>query len=186
MIYPIVAYGHPILKKKAAEISPDYPDLKQLVEDMFETMYHSEGVGLAAPQINLSIRLFVVDADDFKEKYPEGEGFKRAFVNPQIIEEDGENWFFNEGCLSVPGIHEDVARKKRVHLKYQDVDFNEHDEWFDGICARVIQHEYDHLEGKVFTDRLSSINKLLIKKKLNEILSGKVEHSYKMIFGKGK
>ena len=103
-----------------------------------------------------------------------------------IIEEDGENWFFNEGCLSVPGIHEDVARKKRVHLKYQDVDFNEHDEWFDGICARVIQHEYDHLEGKVFTDRLSSINKLLIKKKLNEILSGKVEHSYKMIFGKGK
>lgn len=184
MIYPIVAYGHPVLKKKAAPITADYENLKQLIDDMFETMYYSEGVGLAAPQINKSIRLFVIDADPFKEKYPEGAGFKRVFINAEILEEDGDSWFFNEGCLSVPGIHEDVARKSRIHIKYYDSDFVEHDEWLEGICARVVQHEYDHLEGKVFTDRLSSISKMLIKRKLNDILSGRVEHSYKMIFSK--
>lgn len=184
MIYPIVAYGHPVLKKKAAPITADYENLKQLIDDMFETMYYSEGVGLAAPQINKSIRLFVIDADPFKEKYPEGAGFKRVFINAEILEEDGDSWFFNEGCLSVPGIHEDVARKSRIHIKYYDADFVEHDEWLEGICARVVQHEYDHLEGKVFTDRLSSISKMLIKRKLNDILSGRVEHSYKMIFSK--
>lgn len=184
MIYPIVAYGHPVLKKKAAPITADYENLKQLIDDMFETMYYSEGVGLAAPQINKSIRLFVIDADPFKEKYPEGAGFKRVFINAEILEEDGDSWFFNEGCLSVPGIHEDVARKSRIHIKYYGADFVEHDEWLEGICARVVQHEYDHLEGKVFTDRLSSISKMLIKRKLNDILSGRVEHSYKMIFSK--
>lgn len=184
MIYPIVAYGHPVLKKKAAPITADYENLKQLIDDMFETMYYSEGVGLAAPQINKSIRLFVIDADPFKEKYPEGAGFKRVFINAEILEEDGDSWFFNEGCLSVPGIHEDVARKSKIHIKYYDADFVEHDEWLEGICARVVQHEYDHLEGKVFTDRLSSISKMLIKRKLNDILSGRVEHSYKMIFSK--
>ena len=184
MIYPIVAYGHSVLKKKAAPITADYENLKQLIDDMFETMYYSEGVGLAAPQINKSIRLFVIDADPFKEKYPEGAGFKRVFINAEILEEDGDSWFFNEGCLSVPGIHEDVARKSRIHIKYYDADFVEHDEWLEGICARVVQHEYDHLEGKVFTDRLSSISKMLIKRKLNDILSGRVEHSYKMIFSK--
>lgn len=184
MIYPIVAYGHPVLKKKAAPITADYENLKQLIDDMFETMYHSEGVGLAAPQINKSIRLFVIDADPFKEKYPEGAGFKRVFINAEIIEEDGDSWFFNEGCLSVPGVHEDVARKSKIHIKYYDADFVEHDEWLEGICARVVQHEYDHLEGKVFTDRLSSISKMLVKRKLNDILSGRVEHSYKMIFSK--
>lgn len=184
MIYPIVAYGHPVLKKKAAPITADYENLKQLIDDMFETMYYSEGVGLAAPQINKSIRLIVIDADPFKEKYPEGAGFKRVFINAEILEEDGDSWFFNEGCLSVPGIHEDVARKSRIHIKYYDADFVEHDEWLEGIRARVVQHEYDHLEGKVFTDRLSSISKMLIKRKLNDILSGRVEHSYKMIFSK--
>ena len=184
MIYPIVAYGSSILKKKAQPITPDYPNLRQLIDDMFETMYNSDGVGLAAPQINLSIRVMVVDADAFKDTYPEAAGFKRAFINPEILEEDGETWFFNEGCLSVPGIHQDVARKQRVHLKYVDEDFVEHTEWFDGACARVIQHEYDHLEGVVFTDRLGSMSRMLLKRRLNDIRTGKVNHSYKMIFGK--
>ena len=184
MIYPIVAYGHPILKKVSQPITEDYPGLQQLIVDLFETMYKADGVGLAAPQINMSIRIFVIDADPFKEKYPEGAGFKKVFINPQVIEFDGESWFFNEGCLSVPDIHEDVARQKKVRLHYFDENFVKHDEWFDGVCSRVIQHEYDHLEGKVFVDRLSSISKLLLKRKLNDIRTGHVDTPYRMILPK--
>ncbi|MDD4141778.1 MAG: peptide deformylase [Bacteroidales bacterium] len=184
MILPIVALGNPILRETASEINKNYPDLHQLIEDMFETMYAAEGVGLAAPQINLSIRLFVIDANPFTEYYPEANGFKRTFINPQIIETDGEEWFFNEGCLSVPDVHEDVARKSKVCLQYCDENFEEKTEWFEGVQARVIQHEYDHLEGKVFVDRLGNITRLLLKKKLNDIKTGHVAHDYKMLFNK--
>lgn len=182
MILPITALGHPVLKKVAKDIDNDYPNLQQLIEDMYETMYHAEGVGLAAPQVNKSIRLFVIDADAFKEYYPEAEGFKKVFINPTILEEDGEEWAFNEGCLSVPDINEEVIRKKKVLLKYCDENFVEHTEWFDGINARVIQHEYDHLEGIVFTDRVGRLTKLMLNKKINNIIKGNVKTDYKMLF----
>ena len=184
MILPIVALGHPVLKKVAQDIDKDYPDLKVLIDNMFETMYNAEGVGLAAPQINKSIRLFIIDAAPYEKHYPETVGFKRVFINPQIIEEDGEEWFFNEGCLSLPDVHEDVARKSKVLLRYLDENFIEKEEWFDGICARVIQHEYDHLEGLVFTDRLSNVTKLFLRKRLNDIRDGKIKNCYRMVFGK--
>ncbi len=184
MILPITALGHPVLKKVAKDIDKDYPNLDKLIEDMFETMYHADGVGLAAPQVNKSIRLFVIDADPFKDYYPEAEGFKKVFINPTILEEDGEEWGFNEGCLSVPDINEEVIRKSKVLLKYYDENFVEKTEWFDGIKARVIQHEYDHLEGIVFTDRVGRLTKLMLKKKINNILQGKVQTNYKMIFRK--
>ncbi|MDR2083651.1 MAG: peptide deformylase [Bacteroidales bacterium] len=183
MILPIVALGHPVLKKTAQEIDKDYPDLHVLIDNMFETMYNAEGVGLAAPQINKSIRIFVVDASPYEKHFPEVKDFKRAFINPQIIEEEGEEWYFNEGCLSLPDIHEDVARKSRVLLRYADENFEEKEEWFDGVIARIIQHEYDHLEGIVFTDRLSNMTKLFLRKKLNDIRSGNINCDYKMKFG---
>jgi peptide deformylase len=182
MIYPIVAYGSPVLKKRAIDITPDYPNLHTFIESMFETMYASAGVGLAAPQINFSIRVFVIDAQPFADEEPELENFKKVFINPQLIDETGNPWKFNEGCLSIPGVREDVERHPVVHLQYVDADFKEHRETFTGIAARVIQHEYDHLEGILFTDRLSPLRKKLIKGKLNDIMKGKVDVDYKMRF----
>lgn len=184
MILPIVAYGHPVLRKVAEPISADYPELNKLIEDMFETMYAANGVGLAAPQINKSIRLIVIDAsvnEDDKDDH-EPIAFKKAFINLEIIEETGEEWAFNEGCLSLPEVHEDVMRKPVVRVRYQDENFVEHEETYDGIIARIIQHETDHLNGKVFADRIPLIRKMMIKGKLNDISKGDVSVKYKMIF----
>ncbi len=181
MILPIVGYGHSVLKKEAQEITKDYPELPKLIEDMFQTMYAANGVGLAAPQVNLSIRLIVIDAEPFKEMYPEAEGFKKVFINPTILEYKGEMWNdFEEGCLSLPEIYEEVSRPREVVVKYYDEDFVEHIEEFNGIRARVFQHEYDHLQGKVFVDRLSTLRKTLLKRKLNDIANNKVRTSYRM------
>lgn len=184
MIKPIIAYGNPVLRKVAADIDKDYPNLPELIRDMFETMWESDGVGLAAPQIGLSIRLFVIDATPFEEDYPEAKDFKRAFINPHVIEESGDEWLFNEGCLSFPGIHEDVARKSNVTLRYLDENFVEHTETFSGVCARVVQHEYDHLDGKCFIDHLSPLKRRLLSGKLTNIMKGKVHPRYKIKFFK--
>lgn len=182
MIYPIVAYGSPVLKKRAAEIQPGHPGLDVLIESMYETMYASAGVGLAAPQINMPIRLFVVDASPFEDEQPDLNGFKKTFINPLMIDETGEPWKFNEGCLSIPGIREDVERHPVIHLQYCDESFKEYRETFTGIAARIIQHEYDHLEGILFIDHLSAFKKKLLKGKLNDISKGKVDVDYKMKF----
>jgi len=182
MVYPIIAYGHPVLKKRAVEITPDYPDLKGLIQSMFDTMYDSAGVGLAAPQINFSIRLFVVDGEPFEDEDPELKQFKRVFINPVMLDESGEKWKFNEGCLSIPGVRDDVIRHPNVYLRYFDENFIEHTNNFTGIAARIIQHEYDHLEGILFTDKLSPLKKQLLKGKLNDISKGKVNVDYKMKF----
>lgn len=182
MILPVVAYGHPVLKKIAEEITPDYPGLQQLIADMFETMYHTEGVGLAAPQINKSIRLFVIDAEPFVENYPEAKGFKKVFINPEIVEVSEETWTFREGCLSLPDMNEDVVRPSKVTVNYLDENFEEHEEELDGICARVFQHEFDHLEGKVYVDRVAPMRKMMLKNKLRNISEGNVAVDYKMIF----
>jgi peptide deformylase len=182
MILPIVAYGHPTLRKIAGEIEQGHPGLDELIENMYETMYQSEGVGLAAPQVNQPIRLFVIDASPYEKDVPEFKGFKKIFINPYIIEETGEEWAFNEGCLSVPEIREDVMRKSRIRIQYQDREFNTYDEIYDGIPARIIQHEYDHLEAKLFVDRISPLRKILLKRRLNDISTGNIEVKYKMIF----
>ena len=182
MIYPIAAYGSPVLKRKASPIEKDHEGLEQLIEDMFETMYECAGVGLAAPQISKPIRLFVVDATPFKDDDPALDGFKRVVINPQIVEESGEKWRFNEGCLSIPGIREDVMRNPVVVLKYHDAEFNEKEETFTGLAARVIQHEYDHLEGVLFTDRIGALKRQILKGKLNDIASGDVDVDYRMKF----
>lgn len=187
MILPIVAYGHPTLRKVATDIGPDYPGLSELIDNMFETMYYAEGVGLAAPQVNHGIRLFIIDASPYEEDKPELKGFKKIFINPHIIEESGEELAFNEGCLSIPQIREDVVRKSKIRIQYQDREFNSYDEEYEGVPARIIQHEYDHLEAKLFVDRISPLKKMLLKKKLNDISIGNIEVSYKMIFpGKKK
>lgn len=182
MILPIVAYGHPILRKIAAEIEPGHPGLDELIDSMFETMYQSEGVGLAAPQVNQSIRLIVIDAAPYEKDNPELKGFKRVLINPTMIEESGEEWSFNEGCLSIPEIREDVMRKQKIRIQYLDREFRSHDEIYDSIPARIIQHEYDHLEGKLFVDRISPLRKMLLKRRLNDITTGNIECKYKMIF----
>jgi peptide deformylase len=182
MILPVVAYGHPVLKKVAEPVSPDYPDLAQFISDMWETMYVSDGVGLAAPQVNRSIRLFVIDASAFAEKYPESENFKKAFLNAVIYKEEGDEFSFNEGCLSFPGLREDIFRKPVIHIRYLDEHFVEHDERYDGVIARVIQHEYDHIEGIVFVDRIPTLKKMLLKRRLTDISKGNVEVSYRMTF----
>ena len=182
MILPILAYGHPNLRKVAEDIDKDYPGLDKLLDDMFETMYASNGVGLAAPQINKSIRLFVIDASPFAEEVPEAEGFKKVFFNARIVEEDGKEWAFNEGCLSVPKINEDVTRKSKIKIHYYDRDWNYREEEYDGIFARIIQHEYDHLEGILFVDRVSALRKTMLRGKLNDIAKGKVDVDYRMIF----
>ena len=180
MILPIVLYGDPILKKKAEEITKGYQGLQDLVNNMFETMYAADGVGFAAPQLGLSIALFVVDASPFADDYPDAKDFKKVFINPEIITESGVEWRFNEGCLSFPALREDVIRKPNIHIRYLDENFVEHNDKFEGISARVIQHEYDHLKGIVFIDRITYLKKTLIKKKLIEIINGNVNPSYKV------
>ncbi|MFZ4520586.1 MAG: peptide deformylase [Bacteroidales bacterium] len=182
MILPVVAYGHPVLKKVAENITPDHPNLQQFVADLWETMYQSDGVGLAAPQVNHSIRVFVIDASAFAEKYPEAEHFKKTFVNAAIYKEEGDEFSFNEGCLSFPGLREDILRKPVIHIRYHDENFVEHDERYDGVIARVIQHEYDHIEGIVFVDRIPSLKKMLLKRRLSDISKGNVDVSYRMMF----
>jgi peptide deformylase len=183
MKFPIIAFGDPILKRKATAIEPDeYPHIKQLVSDMFETMYGAHGVGLAAPQVGISMRLFVVDATPFSEEEPELTDFKKAFINAVILEETGEEWAFNEGCLSIPDIREDVYRKPVIRISFYDEEWKHHEEIFKGMAARIIQHEYDHIEGKLFTDELSPLRKRLLEKKLSEISRGMVDVEYKMKF----
>ena len=189
MILPIVAYGDPVLKKKAKDISKDYPKLDELLFNMYETMYGAYGVGLAAPQIGLPIRIFLVDTEPFSddESLSEDEketlkNFKKTFINAKILEEEGDEWAFNEGCLSIPDVREDVFRKPKIKIQYQDENFETHIEEYDGLIARVIQHEYDHIEGVLFTDKLSSFKKRLIKGRLTNISKGKIKIDYKMRF----
>ncbi len=189
MILPIVAYGDPVLKKKAVEIDKDYPKLEALIANMYETMYGASGVGLAAPQIGLAIRIFLVDASPFAEDEDLSEDekaqlkdFKKTFINPVILEEEGDEWVFNEGCLSIPDVREDVFRQPKIKIQYQDEDFNTNVEEYDGLIARIIQHEYDHIEGVLFTDKLSSFKKRLLKGKLQNISKGKIRVDYRMRF----
>ena len=184
MILPITAYGHPTLRKETVEIDENYPKLNELIDNMFQTMYYSEGVGLAAPQVNLSIRLFVMDATPLSDEFEEFKDFKKAFINPYIIDKSGNEWAFNEGCLSVPGIREDVKRPDKIVMEYLDENFEFQELTLEGIPARIIQHEYDHLEGILFTDLLSPIRKRLIKSKLINISRGRVNVNYRMIFPK--
>lgn len=180
MVYPIMLYGSPVLRKVSKEIDKSFSGLKTLIEDMFDTMYKAEGMGLAAPQIGKSLRMFILDASSLKESEPELEGFKKVFINPSIEEEDGEEWSFNEGCLSIPLIREDVIRKQRIRIQYYDENWNFHDDYFEGVKARIIQHEYDHLKGILFTDKVSPLKKKLLKSKLIEISRGKVEVNYQV------
>ncbi len=192
MILPIVAYGAPVLRKVARDIDKDYPKLKQLIADMWETMEASNGVGLAAPQINKDIRLFVVDSEVIFEnmdeadrlQHPGDNGIRRVFINAHTVNLDGEPWLYNEGCLSIPKIREDVARPDKITLKYFDEDFNERVETFSGISGRVIQHEYDHIEGKLFIDYMKPLRKKMLQGKLNDISKGKIRVDYKMQFVK--
>ncbi len=172
--------GQPVLRKQAEEITPDYPNLKELISNMYETMQRAEGVGLAAPQVGLPIRLAVIDLDVLSDDMPEYKGFLHAFINPRIIEVSEETCSMEEGCLSVPGIHESVKRPTRIHVTYLDEDLNPHDEWVDGYLARVMQHEFDHLDGKLFVDHLSAFRKQLIKSKLIAMTKGKVNCGYKV------
>lgn len=190
MILPIVAYGAPILRTVCKDITPDYPGLPKLIADMWETMYYSSGVGLAAPQVNRDIRLFVVDSsqvftnleDDEKGKYPDGPGIKQLFINAHITKLNGEEWAYTEGCLSIPKIREDVFRNEEVTLDYLDEDFEPHTTTFNGITARIILHEYDHIEGKLFIDYLKPLKRKLLKGKLDDISKGRVSVDYKMSF----
>lgn len=179
MILPIYTYGQPVLRKETQEIDANYPQLKELISNMFETLTKSEGVGLAAPQIGLDIRLAIIDLDVLSEDFPEYKDFRKAYINPHIIDEGEETISMEEGCLSIPGIHEPVRRPVKIRVKYLDEDFNEHDEWVEGYLARVMQHEFDHLDGRVFTDRLSPLRKQMIKSKLFSLLKGKFHCSYK-------
>ena len=194
MILPIVAYGHPILRKVAGEIDEQYPDLKKLIEDMWETMYASNGVGLAAPQVNKDIRLFVMDSaqifnnmDEEERKqheYLDDPGIKETFINAHIIEELGDDWSYNEGCLSIPKIREDIYRAEEVIIEYQDENFKKHKKTFTGITARIILHEYDHIDGKLFIDHISPLKRKLLKRKLDDISKGNISVDYKMLFPK--
>lgn len=180
MVLPIYIYGQPVLRKVSQDIAPDYPNLKELIANMFETLTASDGVGLAAPQIGLDIRLVVIDLDVLSEDLPEYKDFRKAYINPHILEYDESNMSSSEeGCLSLPGIYESVKRPTRIHVKYMDEDFNEHDEWVDGHLARVMQHEFDHLDAKMFIDRLSPFRRQLIKSKLKAILQGRFSCSYR-------
>ena len=180
MILPIYVIGTPVLRKVAEDIAPDYEGLEQLLKDMEETMYHSDGVGLAAPQIGKSIRIFIIDASAMDEDDESLKDFKKVFINPKIVEFRGEKSLFNEGCLSIPTIREDVERESEIRIHYYDENFKFHDEVFDGIKARIIQHEYDHLEGILFTDRLNPLKKRLLKGKLTSVSKGKVDIKYRI------
>ncbi len=194
MILPIVAYGAAVLRKVCKDITPEYPNLTQLIEDMWETMYASNGVGLAAPQINKDIRLFVIDSaqifanmnekDRNEESYPDDPGIKQVFINAHIVEEAGDDWAYNEGCLSIPKIREDIMRAEEVTLQYQDEHFQKHTKTFNGITARIILHEYDHIEGKLFIDYMSPLKRKLLKRKLDDISKGNITTDYKMLFPK--
>ncbi len=197
MILPIVAYGHPVLRKECSEIAPEYQDLAKLIENMWETMYGSSGVGLAAPQINKNIRLFVVDSaqmfakdedeeEDFEEEieFPGEIGIKQVFINAHIVELNGEEWAYNEGCLSIPKIREDIMRQETVTLEFEDENFELHTETYSGITARIILHEYDHIEGKLFIDYISPLKKKLMKRKLDDISKGNIKVDYRMLFPK--
>ena len=181
MIYPIVIYGHTILRKVALEITNDYPALNQMIEDLFETMYHSEGMGLAAPQIGKSIRIFVIDGNPVAEDEPSLADFKKVFINANISERCGDLQPMNEGCLSIPGLREEVMRESHIRISYYDENWQYHNEVFDGYKARIIQHEYDHLEGILFTDKVNPLRKRLLKGKLTAISKGKFEADYKTI-----
>jgi peptide deformylase len=178
MIYPIVVYGNPVLKKRAADIVKDELDVKQLASDMYETMEQADGIGLAAPQIGKSIRMFVIDASKMED--PEVNEFKQVFINPQILEEEGEEWAFEEGCLSIPEVREDVFRQEKLTIRFFDEEWVEHEKSYNGLQARIIQHEYDHIEGILFTDHLSPFKKRLLKGKLQSISKGKVQPSYRI------
>lgn len=187
MILPIVGYGDAVLRKKCTDISADYPNLKELISDMFETMNYASGVGLAAPQIDLAIRLFVIDCTPFADddslsaqEQKELSEFKKVFINARILKEEGEEWSFNEGCLSIPGVREDVYRKPVVTIEYYDENFQKHTSVLKGLAARVVQHEYDHIEGVLFTDKISTLKKKLNGKRLQNILEGKARPDYKM------
>ena len=181
MIYPVTVYGDPLLRKVAQPIDADFDGLQEFVENMFETMYHSDGVGLAAPQIGKSLRIFVIDASTAAEEEPELEGFKKAFINPEILERTGEEWVMNEGCLSLPEIREDITRPEHVKIKYLDENLEEHIEEYGGFAARVIQHEYDHLDGVLLIDHLSPLRRRLLKSKLMAISKGKVKTAYRIV-----
>lgn len=195
MVLPIIAYGDPVLRKVGEEITKDYPGLQELIANMFDTMHNAMGVGLAAPQIGKAIRLFVVETKPFTEKAEDDEDdeftteerqqlehFHKVFINAKIVEEEGKEWAFNEGCLSIPKIREDVQRKPKVKIQYYDENFKFFDETYEGLIARVIQHEYDHIEGKLFTDRISPLRRRLLQGKLNDISKGKVQVGYRMRF----
>ncbi len=193
MIVPIVAYGDPVLRKVGKDIGPDYPELSELIENMRETMKNAQGVGLAAPQIGKDIRLFLIDASPFAEsdELEQQERdflreFNKVFINARILEEEGEEWVFNEGCLSIPNINEDVSRNETIHVEYFDENFDRQEATLSGLAARIFQHEYDHIEGILFTDRISSLKKRLLKKKLENISKGKVDVDYRMKFPKQK
>ena len=193
MILPIVAYGDPVLRKVAVAIDAEFPDLEKLINNMKETMYNASGVGLAAPQIGKAIRLFLIDASPFAEDDDLSEeertvlkSFNRVFINPKILEEEGEEWLFNEGCLSIPDVREDVSRQPKITIEYQDENFTLHKETLEGLAARVFQHEYDHIEGILFTDKLSTLKKRIIKKKLENISKGKISADYRMRFPNAK
>lgn len=190
LILPIVAYGHPVLRKLAKDITPDYPNLTKLIADMWETMYASNGVGLAAPQVNKDIRLFIIDTlqifhnmeEDEKKEYNDAPGLKSVFINAHIVEMEGDKWSYNEGCLSIPKIREDIYRQESVTLQYADENFETHTTTFTGLTARVILHEYDHIDGKLFIDHISPLKRKLMKGRLNDIAKGKVNVDYKMLF----
>ncbi|MFT3679115.1 MAG: peptide deformylase [Ferruginibacter sp.] len=192
MILPIVAYGSPVLRKVCDDIDESYPDLKKLIEDMWETMYNSNGVGLAAPQINKAIRLFVIDStqifqnleDDEVGVYPDAPGFKGVFINARITKQEGNEWAYNEGCLSIPKIREDIYRSETITIEYLDENFQPQTKTFNGLTARVILHEYDHIEGKLFIDYIKPLKKTLLKRKLDDISKGKIKVDYRMVFPK--
>jgi peptide deformylase len=180
MILPIFVYGSPILRKVSDEVSPDYPNLKQFVADMWETMYKSDGVGLAAPQVGRNIRIFVIDGSGMEDDDASMHDFKKTFINAKILNRDGDPWVFNEGCLSLPNIREDISRPAKITMEYYDENFNHYIEEFDGLKARIIQHEYDHLEGVLLVDHISAIKRKLLSGKLNSISKGKVDVAYKI------
>ena len=189
MILPIVGYGDPVLRKVGEEITPEHPNLKEVIENMYETMYNAYGVGLAAPQIGLAVRLFIIDTEPFsdsedltKDEQEQLKGFKQTFINAKMLKEEGEEWGFNEGCLSIPDVREDVYRNEKITLEYFDENFNKKTQVYDGLIARVIQHEYDHIEGILFTDKISTLKRTLIKKKLQNIMDGKARPDYRMRF----
>jgi peptide deformylase len=188
MVLPIIGYGDAVLKKKAQDITPDYPELQKVIQNMFDTMHNAKGVGLAAPQIGLSIRLFIVDASAYAEDQEDEEekkklnDFRKIFINPVIVDENGKEWKFNEGCLSIPTIREDVERKPNIRIKYLDENFKPHDEKYDGVRARVLQHEYDHIEGILFIDKINPLRKRLLKRKLTDLTKGIVDVPYRMKF----